>query len=262
MALNSYERHRIYGVVLGLVTNNQDPKDMGRVKVRFHMFDKKIESDWCRVASLFAGKERGALFLPEVEDEVVIAFEHGDVNFPFVIGSVWNGKDAPPKKKNKDNNLKILRSRAGHEITFDDTKGNENLTIKDSSTKNTIEIDVKNKRILIESAEGDISIRAPKGTLTMECKDLAIKASGKADLEAKGALTFATQKDLSLSAKGKGTLSIQNNLKVESKGGEIALKASTAFKADCSSLAIKTSGKGDLKATGVLTIKGQKVFIN
>ena len=92
------DRSRIYGVVVGIVTNNQDPDGMGRIKVKLPRISGEDESNWARVVSFMAGKEMGAFFLPEVEDEVLVAFEHGDINQPYVIGSLWNGVDAPPLK--------------------------------------------------------------------------------------------------------------------------------------------------------------------
>ena len=84
---------RFYGVVVGIVTNNQDPDNMHRVKVRFPWLNQDHESNWARVATSMAGNGRGAYFLPEVDDEVLVAFEHGLIDQPYVIGSLWNGKD-------------------------------------------------------------------------------------------------------------------------------------------------------------------------
>src|SRR5262249_39229390 len=91
--------NRFYGVVVGVVTNNQDPDDMHRVKVRFPWLSKdteRVESNWARVAAPMTGRGRGQYFLPEVDDEVLVAFEHGQIDHPFVIGSLWNGQDTPP----------------------------------------------------------------------------------------------------------------------------------------------------------------------
>src|SRR2546426_9457473 len=82
---------KLYGVVAGIVTNNEDPDGLGRVKIRFPWLSEDNESWWARIAAPMAGKERGAYFLPEVDDEVLVAFEHGDVNFPYVLGALWNG---------------------------------------------------------------------------------------------------------------------------------------------------------------------------
>ncbi|MBN9127373.1 MAG: hypothetical protein J0I90_07300, partial [Nitrosospira sp.] len=84
---------KCYGVVVGIVTNNRDPDNMHRVKVRFPWLSQNDESNWARVASPMAGNGRCAYFLPEVDDEVLLAFEHGSIEHPYVVGSLWNGRD-------------------------------------------------------------------------------------------------------------------------------------------------------------------------
>ena len=86
----------IHGVVIGLVTNNNDPQNLGRVKVMFPWLSDNLESDWFRVASPMAGAGRGIMFMPEVDDEVLVAFEHGNPQRGIVVGSLWNGKDKTP----------------------------------------------------------------------------------------------------------------------------------------------------------------------
>ena len=111
----------LYGVMVGVVTNNQDPEGLGRVKVRFPWLSNEDESGWARIAAPMAGKERGMYFLPEVEDEVLVGFEHGDVRFPYVLGALWNGQDAPPAKNDDGkNNLRVIKSRSGHLIRLND----------------------------------------------------------------------------------------------------------------------------------------------
>src|SRR5207249_5265643 len=87
------ERGKIYGAVVGVVSNIGDPDSMGRVKVRFPWLKEDDESRWARLVSFMAGPDRGAVFRPEVGDEVLLVFEHGDMRFPYILGAVWNGKD-------------------------------------------------------------------------------------------------------------------------------------------------------------------------
>ena len=124
---------RINGVVVGIVTNIDDPDGQGRVRVKFPWLKDEQESHWARVMSFMAGKERGAVFRPEVDDEVLVLFEHGDMRFPYVIGAVWNGQDEMPSERgaDADNNLRIIKSRSGHQIILDDTDGSEKVTIVD-----------------------------------------------------------------------------------------------------------------------------------
>src|SRR5262249_35696979 len=113
---------RVQGVAVGIVTNNQDPEGMCRVKVKFAWRERDDESYWARVATLMAGDSRGSLFLPEVDDEVLVAFDQGDIHHPYVIGSLWNGQDAAPEKNsNGKNDIRKIRSRSGHEFIFDDS---------------------------------------------------------------------------------------------------------------------------------------------
>src|SRR5215471_16636357 len=159
---------RVYGVVVGVVTNNQDPEHLHRVKVRFPWLSREVESNWARVATPMAGKGRGAYFLPEVDDEVLVAFEHGQVDHPFVVGCLWNGKDdAPESNADGENNHRTMKSRSGHVLRFNDKSGNETIEIIDKTGNNKVVIDSANNTITIE-ANSDITIKSTTGKLTMQ----------------------------------------------------------------------------------------------
>src|SRR5215510_16339114 len=116
--------NRLNGVMVGVVTNNQDPEGLGRVKVRFPWFSNEDESGWARIAAPMAGKERGIYFLPEVDDEVLVAFEHGRVDHPYVLGCLWNGQDTAPENNNDgENNHRTIKSRSGHVVRLNDAAG-------------------------------------------------------------------------------------------------------------------------------------------
>lgn len=175
---------RIYGVMVGIVTNNKDPDSLGRVKVKIPRISGEDESNWARVISFMAGKERGAFYLPEVDDEVLVAFEYGDINIPYIIGSLWNGKDKPPLTNDDGkNNLRVIKSRSGHIIRFDDTDGKEKIEIVDKTEKNIVVIDSKENKISIKS-EKDIEISAPNGKVIIEAQNIEAKASASAKIEA------------------------------------------------------------------------------
>ena len=183
---------RVFGVVTGVVTNNQDPEGLGRVKLKFPWLSDEEESDWARVASPMAGKERGLWLLPEVEDEVLVAFERGDIRYPYVIGSLWS-KNAPPPLSNDDgkNDLRILKSRSGHVIRLNDKDGEESIEIVDKSEKNSIVISTKDNKITI-TAESDVTIESKNGKLVLSGKNgveitsgAALKAEAQADAEIK-----------------------------------------------------------------------------
>src|ERR1035438_8059879 len=154
---------RITGVVIGVVTNNQDPDSMGRVNVKFPWLSDVDESFWARIAAPMAGNQRGAYFLPEVDDEVLVAFEHGDVRSPYVLGGLWNGKDAPPATNGDGkNNVRMIKSRSGHVVKLNDEDGKETIEIIDKSKNNSIVIDTSKNTITI-TTDKDITLSASKG---------------------------------------------------------------------------------------------------
>lgn len=189
---------RITGVVIGIVTNNSDPGGLGRVKVKFPWLSATDESFWARVAAPMAGHDRGTYFLPEVDDEVLVVFEHGDVRFPYVIGSLWNGRDkAPADNGDGKNNLRVIKSRSGHLIKLNDTSGKETMEIVDASGKNSIVIDTAQNTITI-TADKDMVLAAPNGVLTLAAKQIEIKSSAEAKLAAGGELDVTANATLNV----------------------------------------------------------------
>jgi uncharacterized protein involved in type VI secretion and phage assembly len=178
------QQKKMYGVVIGIVTNNNDPDKLGRVKVRFPWLSDTAESWWARIAAPMAGKERGVYFLPEVEDEVLVAFEHGDVRFPYVLGALWNGEDKPPETNGDgQNNIRVIKSRSGHVIRLNDENGKEKIEIIDTSTKNSIVFDTAINTITITTGK-DIKLLASQGTITLEAQNIDIKASADTKIDA------------------------------------------------------------------------------
>ena len=129
---NNQGSNRIYGVLPGQVTDVSDPEAMGRIRVRFHTLASEENSYWARIATLYSGNDRGILFRPEVGDEVLCTFEHGDIQYPYVLGGLWNGRENPPDTDSQ-NNIKMIVTRSGHKITFDDTPVSEKIEIKSKS---------------------------------------------------------------------------------------------------------------------------------
>ena len=184
------EASRIYGVVIGIVTNNQDPENLGRVKVRFPWLNNENESNWARIAVLMAGSGRGTYFLPEVEDEVLVLFDHGDVRFPYIIGSLWNGSDKPPaNNEDNNNNIRMIQSRSGHVIRFDDTENSEKIEIIDKSQNNKIVFDTANNAIDI-TTDKDIMLSAAQGTIKLEAKNIEINSSANTRVMARGEMAL------------------------------------------------------------------------
>ena len=191
----SGQEGRVYGVTLGVVTNNQDPDGMGRVKVRFPWLadaSEPAESHWARVLTPMAGNERGLYFLPEVDDEVLVAFEHGRVEFPYILGALWNGKDKPPESNDDGkNNMRAIKSRSGHIIRLDDTDGDEKIEVLDSSGDNTIVISTADNAIAITAkseititADADVTIQSSNGKLKLSGNGVEITSQAEVKIEA------------------------------------------------------------------------------
>jgi uncharacterized protein involved in type VI secretion and phage assembly len=145
------ERDWSASLVVGVVTNNNDPEQLGRVRVKYPSLSDTEESNWARVATPSAGKARGLLMLPQPDEEVIIGFEHGDTRRPIVVGSVFNGKDKPGDEliQNKDGSFALLsnekirqHSKKDFEIKSDqnmtvEIKQDEKHTVKGSYTHET-----------------------------------------------------------------------------------------------------------------------------
>jgi phage baseplate assembly protein V len=157
---------RFYGVVEGVVEDNDDPDGEGRVKVRYPWFSGEMVSGWCRVAQLYAGPGFGSYFVPERDTEVVVAFIHGDMRKPIVVGGLYSVPDQPPFSRN-GSDPKFIQTKAGHRILFEDTDGQRRIEVIDASGNNRIVIDTAANTITVRS-EGDLSIEAATGSLTLK----------------------------------------------------------------------------------------------
>lgn len=175
---------KCYGVVVGIVTNNRDPDNMHRVKVRFPWLSQNDESNWARVASPMSGNGRGAYFLPEVDDEVLLAFEHGSIEHPYVVGSLWNGKDqAHESNQDGANDNRSIKSRSGHVIRLCDKAGDEKIEVIDKTGDNKIIISATGNKIAVE-ATGDIEITSQTGNIKLNAIGIELKAQANIDITA------------------------------------------------------------------------------
>jgi uncharacterized protein involved in type VI secretion and phage assembly len=183
--------NRANGIVIGVVSNLDDPDRLGRVQVTFpHLGDQ--ESDWAKLVSLMAGPERGTFFRPEVGDEVLVALEHGDYRRPHILGALWNQEDTPPADDGEPtkNNWRFIKSRSGHIIKFDDTAGGEKIEIIDKDGSRQVVLDSVNKKIQVICDDGDVEVLAGSGSVKVEATTVEVKASGNMTLEASGTMTI------------------------------------------------------------------------
>ncbi|MFW6359563.1 MAG: VgrG-related protein [Chroococcales cyanobacterium] len=240
-------------LLVGVVTNNKDPQGMGRVRVKFPTLTEEHESNWARMVSIGAGASRGFDCLPEINDEVLVAFEHGDIHRPYVLGGVWNGKDKPPE--NIDQNvvqdkgevrLRTFKTRVGHQLQFVEED-------KDSSKKG-VYLDTDNKKghsIHCNDSDQFIEIKTKDGHfIRLDDKDKKIEVKTKNGHQL---LMDDSGKKVNIIAKG--------DINIEASGKSINIKAKDITLTGTSNITLKVGGsKVELSNTGV-TIKGTQVKI-
>jgi uncharacterized protein involved in type VI secretion and phage assembly len=224
---------RIYGVVIGIVVDNHHPDGDHRVKVKFPWIrstdvgdEEDFLSAWARISTLMAGPGRGFRILPEPDDEVLVMFEHGDLRRPIVMGSMWNGVDKAPVNGDAPDestdpmgvNLGIqdacvdswqagdekivFKTNRGHVLVLNDKRGSESVALYDSSGEEFLHFDEVNKKITLESRNGDIDILCKNGTLTIEAEKIVTKAGSTADHEA-GSKMSQTAPEVTISGSSK-----------------------------------------------------------
>jgi len=233
----------LHGVVPAIVTSNDDPEGLGRVKLTFPWLDEALASGWARVAAPGAGKARGLLPLPEVNDEVLVACEHGDINRPYVVGGLWNGSDKHDIAQPVANgavNRRVLRTRTGHTLTFDDASGAGHAAIEIKTGGGL--------RLLLSDGDRTIVLQSASHTIT-----LSDGGSGAVTIESSGDLLFKAQGKLGLAGGGSRLELGPGGVKLESAAnltlqgaGQVALSGATT----------------DVKASAMLTIQGSLVRIN
>ncbi len=225
---------RHYGVVIAIVTNVNDPDGLGRVKVKYPWMGDSpaIESDWARLVSPMAGSGRGFQNMPEVNDEVVVAFEEGDIHMPFVIGALWNNSDKPPLTTSNFHNQgkviqRVWKSRIGHTILLDDSDGSPMIKIIDKTAKNWVIIDSKTNNVEVQ-AEADVTITAKGNIKATATGNIEAKATGNVKVEATGNLEAKATGTGKVESTGPMTVKSAANLTLE--GAMVEIKGSAMVK--------------------------------
>ncbi len=227
-----------------VVTDNNDPDSLGRVKIRFS-WQKYGDSPWVRIAMPHGGSNKGAYFVPEIGEEVMVGFEGGNAEKPFVQGTLYHSSAAPGAFANEQNNIKAIKTRSGHTIRFNDADGGTSITIEDPGG-NSIQFDTKGKNITINAPE----------TMTLNAKNLKINVTEKMTTDvgtdmktsvgANSTLNI-TEKHEITSAEAKETVQGDKKITVQ---GDLAIESSTAD---------YIAKEGDLliKSAGVATMQGK-----
>lgn len=218
---------KVRGVQLAIVVDNKDGQDNPgfRVKVKFPWLNAQETTFWARIAIPMGGADRGTYVLPEIDDQLLVVFEHGDIDRPIVVGALWSKKQEPVEvNSSAKNNTKLIKSRCGHRIIFDDKQGAEKITIVDRTKKNKIVLDSVGKIVKIES-DGDIEVTA-KANVIVHANALQI-----------GASQSVAAKGMTLAAHSAATLGLKATTHIEISGG-------TAMINQTHSAACRVSGSG------------------
>ena len=276
--------------VVGIVTDNVDPDELGRIQVKFPTLHEEPLSFWLRQISPNAGKERGLYALPEKEDEVLVVFMQGSHDVGIIIGQFWNGVDVPPKeckdklpgskktkitgaKKSKDvfsdgstnldkNDRRFWKSRSGHLFVFDDTDGKESVQIWDQTHTLSFCFDSKDSRITLANSKGDIHIRTATDLYLEAGNNLIWHASNNIEGESVMDTIHKAGMNYDFEAGMDATMKAGMNFKAEA-GMNFDIKAGMNAKVEGS---MNFEGKGGIQATlqgGAMGIvKGGIVMIN
>lgn len=176
----------VHGVVPAVVTDVNDPEKQCRVKVRFPWLSDGYATDWARTVQLSAGRQRGGVFLPEVGDEVLVAFEQGDIRRPYVIGGLYNGIDTPQLGAGViDGAGQVSRrafvSKKGHELSFCDDTANNGIALTTGS---------KALKVFLDDGATEIQVTS-NGTVTIKgTSKVAVESSGSMELKAGAGITI------------------------------------------------------------------------
>jgi uncharacterized protein involved in type VI secretion and phage assembly len=228
---------RIDGVAVGLVSE-VDAK-LGRVKVKFPWMDPPQTSYWAPIASVMSGKKRGVRFMPELDDEALIAFDRGQFDHPYVIGFLWNGVDEAPDAVKTN---RLIVTPGGHELRFEDKDGDRRVVMK-TADAHTLTFDDKAKSVTLESKQGHtLEILDEDGKVT-----LATKSGGKVTLENRpgAVIVEASQNRITLGPQG---------ITIEA-AGTLNIKTTAAMNVTASGLVTVTAGLLSVTA-GMATFSG------
>lgn len=190
---------RFPGVYPAVVVDNVDPDAQGRIKVRLTGMDGGGEFEvWARLATMMAGNDRGTWFLPDQDDEVLVAFQGGDTRVPYIIGALWNGRDSPPESMSHNNNIKAIISRNGNKITLDDADGQESVTLETPG----------GQKLELHDGPGKIIIQDSSGNkVTFTSSGISVDSSARVTINASSVDVTASQLNVNTAvAKFSGTI--------------------------------------------------------
>ena len=239
-----------------IVMDNQDPEKLGRIRVQFLWQteqDANLMTPWIRIAQPHGGKNKGFYFIPEIEEEVMVDFENGNAEKPYVVGTLWHGQQLPGDTwYNDKNEIKAIRTKNGHTIEIHDEGDDGFIKIYDHDKENYIlTFSTDDKLIKLEST-GNIELYAKE--------DIIFKAEGNMEIEVKGNQTMKVDGDQTVDVKGAIGLKASKDLTTE--GMNVSLKANQKMAIESTQHEQKSNATMKLDGGGQLEAKGGMVKIN
>jgi uncharacterized protein involved in type VI secretion and phage assembly len=209
--------HLMPGLVVGNVTSVEDPDGEGKVEIEFPWMEGRNRSFWAAPATMMAGAGRGSYFMPEQGDEVLVGFDHGRVEFPFIVGYLWNGASQPPDD-DIDPSVRRIRTVSGHTIDFDDRDDSKKIRIT-SSSGHEITLDDQAKSVTVETAGIELPPQPPHKIVLDDQNRVARIESGdghKVELSDSGSkILIASKANMSIEIDSAGAVKINAPLSVE-----------------------------------------------
>lgn len=199
----------ILGVLLAEVADNRDPAGLGRVRLKLISEGASTLSAWARVAVPLAGQGWGTYFLPDIGARVLVAFEQGDPACPYVIGQLWSKAVPPPEvpsQAQSENHHKLIQTRSGHRLLFDDTPDAQCIELCDATGKNLLRIRSEPAELILECsgpiqlrAGGSLTLTAQGQDMELSCGRLKIQSESDITMSAAGSISVSGQQSIALS---------------------------------------------------------------
>lgn len=278
----------VQSTMVGIVTDNVDPDELGRIQVKFPTLADEPLSFWLRQISPMAGKERGLYALPEKDDEVLVLFMQGSQNVGVIVGQFWNGVDIPPQEckdampvpgdtgalerstdeftdgtKSLDkNDRRFWKSRSGHLLVFDDSDSAESVQIWDNKHNLALVFDPNKERILLTNSKGDLHIRT-KNDLYLEAgNDIIVTAKNNLDTLVHNDMVTKVDMNIKTESGMNSTHKAGQNFKIDAKmdyGAKAGMNATVEASLNGT---FKGGVQATLKGGATAIVKGGMVLIN
>ena len=237
---------------VGTVVNNTDPDNLGRVKVKMLWHEGNVTTDWIRILTSDAGKggktgkNRGYVFIPEVNDQVLVGFRYNDPDRPFVMGSIFHGKSAAGG--GKDNKIKTISSNSGNTITLNDDKGSMQME------------DAKGNSVLIDGA-GLISVNSTE-KIELKCGDSSVTLKKDGTITISGKTKIEILSDQTVNVEGKTEVGVKSTNITAKANGNLNLEGTAVSAKAKANLALEGSAMAKLSSSAMVEIQATLVKIN